>query len=272
MGPGNFDVIAIVISPMWKNFTRISLVVACVALSFAAEAQVPERTAGTSRGMVELEGGAVWSSRNSVRIPGDSGTRFDLNRLTGTGPNAFARVNASYEFSQRHGIRVLYAPLQVRGTGTRAQTTRFEGMDFAPGVPTEATYKFNSYRVTYRYRFRNSDRSDWRVGLTLKVRDAKIALRQGSVYEEKADLGVVPLLHLYGEERLSDRWRFIFDFDGLAAPQGRAFDVALKVGYDVTPQWQAQAGYRILEGGADNDEVYNFALLNYGLLGIAYRF
>jgi hypothetical protein len=262
---------------MWNNFISICLLAGCATLSVPAQAQVseplqPERTTRTTRGSVELEGGAVWSSRNSVRIPGDSGTRFDLNRLMGTGPSGFARINATYDFNHRHGIRVLYAPLQVSGTGPLAQTTRFDGTDFTPGVPAEATYKFNSYRVTYRYRFRSSERSDWRVGLTLKVRDAKIALRQGSVYEEKADLGVVPLLHLYGEERLADRWRFIFDFDGLAAPQGRAFDAAVKVGYDVTPQWQAQAGYRVLEGGADNDTVYNFALLNYGLLGIAYRF
>jgi hypothetical protein len=28
-----------------------------------------------------------------------------------------------------------------------------------------------------------------------------------------------------------------------------------------------KAGYRLLEGGADNDEVYNFALINYAAFG-----
>lgn len=254
---------------MGKSYYWTCLAAVLVALSLPVHAQVPEPA---TRGTVELETGAVWSGRNSTRIPGDAGTKFSLNRLTGTGPYTFARVNATYNFHQRHGVRILYAPLQFRGTGTLVQATRFEGADFAPNVPTEGTYKFNSYRVTYRYRFRNTDRSDWRVGFTLKVRDAKIALRQGSLYEEKADLGVVPLLHLYGEQRLTDRWRFLFDFDGLAAPQGRAFDVAVKIGYDVTPQWQVQTGYRTLEGGADNDKVYSFAWLNYALVGIAYRY
>lgn len=254
---------------MWKSLLGIGLTAVYVTMPLPAHAQV---SGPTTRGTVTLESGAVWSGRNSVRIPGDSGTGFGLNRLTGTGPFAFARVNASYDFNARHGVRVLYAPLQFSGTGTLAQATRFEGADFAPDVPTEGTYKFSSYRVTYRYRFRNTDRSDWRVGFTLKVRDAKIALRQGGLYAEKTDLGVVPLLHLYGEQRLSDRWRFLFDFDGLAAPQGRAFDVGVKFGYDVTPQWQVQAGYRTLEGGADNEKVYNFAWLNYGLLGVAYRY
>jgi hypothetical protein len=221
---------------------------------------------------VELETGPVWVSRNDARIPGDSGTRFDLNRLTGGGPYFFARLNASYDFNRRHGIRALYAPLQFRGTDTLSQPVRFDGADFAAGVPTEATYKFNSYRLTYRYLFRDTERSDWRVGFTLKVRDAKIALRQGSLYEENTNVGLVPLLHIYGVQRLTDRWRFIFDFDGLAAPQGRAFDAAVKFGYDVTPEWQVQVGYRTLEGGADNDRVYSFAWLNYGLLGVAYRY
>ena len=33
-----------------------------------------------------------------------------------------------------------------------------------------------------------------------------------------------------------------------------------------------RAGYRILEGGADNDEVYNFSLFNYASAGITYTF
>jgi hypothetical protein len=255
--------------PVRKTFFWLCLTTIFASLPLPAHAQ---ESGNAARGKIELESGAVWSSRNTARIPGDSGTRFNLNSLTGSGPSFFTRINATYDFNRRHGIRILFAPLQFSGTGTLTEATRFDGTDFTAGIPTEATYKFNSYRVTYRYQFRNTERSDWRVGLTLKVRDAKIALRQGSLYDEKADLGVVPLLHLYGEQRLTDRWRFIFDFDGLAAPQGRAFDAAVKVGYDITPQWQVQAGYRTLEGGADNDKVYNFAWLNYALLGIAYRY
>jgi hypothetical protein len=34
---------------------------------------------------------------------------------------------------------------------------------------------------------------------------------------------------------------------------------------------QVRVGYRIVEGGADNDEVYNFALLNYASAGVTIR-
>jgi hypothetical protein len=54
------------------------------------------------------------------------------------------------------------------------------------------------------------------------------------------------------------------DFDGLAGGgPGRAFDVALKVGYDFNRHVSLNAGYRLLEGGADVEQVYNFSWFNY---------
>ena len=110
------------------------------------------------------------------------------------------------------------------------------------------------------------------MGLTAKIRDAEITLKQDGKSASDADTGLVPLLYLFGEYQLSDRWSFIFDFDGLASPQGRAVDLGLFARYDITRQWYAGGGYRLLEGGADNDEVYNFAWFNYLLLSAGYRF
>jgi hypothetical protein len=33
-----------------------------------------------------------------------------------------------------------------------------------------------------------------------------------------------------------------------------------------------RAGYRVLEGGADNDEVYTFSMFHYAVAGVAVRF
>jgi hypothetical protein len=45
-------------------------------------------------------------------------------------------------------------------------------------------------------------------------------------------------------------------------PQGRAEDVMLALPWDVGEAITLRAGYRMLEGGADNDEVYNFAWIS----------
>jgi len=148
----------------------------------------------------------------------------------------------------------------------------FENEYFFPGIPVEAGYQFNSYRLTYRYRFHEGPKWNWAFGVTAKVRDAAIDLRQESVYAVNENVGLVPLLHIDAACRLNRRLSFIFDLDGLAAPQGRAFDAAAKFRYDLARNWSVSAGYRTLEGGADTDSVYTFAWLHYAALSIERRF
>jgi hypothetical protein len=83
---------------------------------------------------------------------------------------------------------------------------------------------------------------------------------------------VVPLVNLYGEYSAADRWTLVVDFDGLASPQGRAVDLGLLARYELDKQWYLAGGYRTLEGGADNDDVYTFAWFNYAVLSAGYRF
>jgi len=46
----------------------------------------------------------------------------------------------------------------------------------------------------------------------------------------------------------------------------------LRVVVDTGKRWSIKAGYRFLEGGADNDEVYTFALVHYVAAGLIVRF
>jgi hypothetical protein len=41
-----------------------------------------------SRVHIGIEFGPAWFSRNDVRIPGTTGTKFDMTGVTGSGPNA----------------------------------------------------------------------------------------------------------------------------------------------------------------------------------------
>jgi len=142
---------------------------------------------------------------------------------------------------------------------------------YTAGVPIEATYTFNSYRLSYRWRFHSGDRSDAWLGFTAKVRDASIGLVQGSTASRKNDLGFVPLLHLAGDWRMSPRWRLSLDADGLAGGPGRAVDASLKLEYDLDDRWRLRAGYRTVEGGADVKSVYTFAWVHYAVFAVAWR-
>jgi hypothetical protein len=221
---------------------------------------------------IEIEGGPVWQSRNSVRIPNETGTKFSMRDIQGSGPFAAARIYFDYAFRHKHEFRVLAAPLSVTATGQLPATTSFAGKTFASGQPVEGIYQFNSYRLTYRYRIYEGDRWTWKIGATGKIRDAKVELRQGGVSAVDDNVRFVPLLHLDGEYRWNQKWRFNLNMDGLAAKQGRAFDIALKLKYEFAKTWTFAAGYRMLEGGADVKDVCTFAWLHYIVASLAFRF
>jgi hypothetical protein len=206
----------------------------------------------------------VWQSRNDVQIPNnETGTRFSLVDVLGNGPFPAARLYLTWNVSRRHGLRALLAPLSVTGTGNLDQPVEFAGASYTPDTPVEATYRFNSWRLTYRYMFYDGRRFRWWIGFTAKIRDAEIKLQQGDISSNKTDVGFVPLLHISGLYRFNEQWSVILDADALAGGPGRAEDASIKVGYDINDRWAVRVGYRTVEGGADVEEVYNFAWLHY---------
>jgi hypothetical protein len=255
---------------MFTHMRAARFLVAALAAVLPASAAVGQTT---PRFVVELEGGPVWQTRNDVQIPNEApATRFSLVDLTGHGPWAAWRAYVTWNINDRHGLRLLVAPLSITASGVVNQPILFADSLFAPGVPTTASYKFNSFRLTYRWRFHHGERFTWWLGGTAKIRDAKIELKQGTTTAQKTDVGFVPLLHFAGEARLGGGWRLGFDADALAGGPGRAEDVALKVGYDVGKQWRLAAGYRTVEGGANVSSVYTFAWLHYGVVSVTRRF
>ena len=110
------------------------------------------------------------------------------------------------------------------------------------------------------------------LGLTAKIRDAKIALASSGAVSEKTNVGFVPIINFRLLWNIGNKFGLLLDGDALAAPQGRAEDVLIAATYKLSENFKVRAGYRILEGGADNDEVYNFALFHYASVGLSYTF
>ncbi len=221
---------------------------------------------------VDLESGAVSAGYNDVRIPGDSGTLFSLSEDLSIDPSAYFRARFEYTFGGHHTLSALYAPLSVEATGSLPGDVSFAGTDFPSGTDVTGTYTFNSYRLTYRYEFEPRGRFQAGLGFTAKIRDAAIKVEGGGLSAEKTNVGFVPLLNFRLRWQLASRAALLLEGDALAAPQGRAEDVLAAIVYEATDSVELRAGYQIVEGGADNDEVYNFALLNYASLGMSVRF
>jgi len=254
----------------WIRACSVGL--AMVGFQGAPEVLLGQEAASQSRLIVELEGGPVWQTRNDVQVPNDdTGTRFALDDLTGSGPFPSFRLYVEGRLGRKHGLRLLAAPLSIEGTGLLSTPVEFNGVQFEPGETTEASYRFDSYRLTYRYRLVANPKWQVDIGLTAKVRVAEIQLAQDGVSTSYSNTGFVPLLYAAASWRPAPRWALTLDADGAAASQGRAFDVSLKLYRDLSDRWSVSLGYRTLEGGADTEDVYTFAWFHYATISVVYR-
>jgi hypothetical protein len=147
----------------------------------------------------------------------------------------------------------------------------FKDLVYPAGRPLDTTYVFDSYRLTWYWRFPPGEKWSFRLGATLKVRDAQIALAGDGGRSAKDDLGAVPLLYAFSRYQATRRFALALEADALAAPQGRAEDLSLKAVLSLSDRVDVDFGYRLLEGGADNDEVYTFAFSHYAVAGIRIR-
>jgi len=245
---------------------RRSIAAASLSILLAASA------AAAGDIQLDLETGIVFSTYNDVRIPGAGGTEFSLVDDLTTDNEPFFRARLNYSFAGRHLVSLLIAQLSLPASGDPPVDVDFNGVVFPAETPLKASYRFDSYRLTYRYALASRERFEAGIGFTGKIRDAEIRVESKTTGSVKKNTGFVPLLNFLV------RWSFAPDFwavlegDALAAPQGRAEDVLLAVQYWPSERFGFKAGYRIVEGGADNDEVYNFALINYAVLGFYANF
>ncbi len=216
---------------------------------------------------VEVESGAAFSGYNDVRIPPDTGTGFSLSEDLEADPVAFVRLRVGLRLGKehRHGLHLLAAPLRIESRGRFAEAVHYRGVDFAPDRPTRAEYRFDSYRLVYRYRLVRGKGADFELGAAAKIRDAEIRLEQDGRTARKTDTGFVPLLAFALRVHLGARLDAVLEGEALASPggQGRAEDILAALHWHPSSAVGIQLGYRLLEGGADVEEVYNFTLVHY---------
>ena len=221
---------------------------------------------------LDLETGYVFPGYNDVRIPGDTGTLFSLSEDLNTDREFFFRGRVSYVVGEKHTFSILVAPLSVHAAGIARERIRFALVEFSANSFLKADYRFDSYRFTYRYRVYRSSRLDLGLGVTGKIRDAEIRVESGDAIGLKKNVGFVPLINFHLAWVFAEPFSALLEGDALAAPQGRAEDVLLALCYRVDSQVSIKLGYRVLEGGADNDEVYTFSLFNYFAVGLLASF
>ena len=222
--------------------------------------------------IINLQGAVVYTEKNDIRIPGDSGTKFSLSDDLSADTEFSGRLEAGYIHKERDYFGIVVAPLSVDSHGRVDRNIDYAGTTFPAGTDLKATFRFDSYRFTWRRKLVSRDDLDVWLGVSGNIRDAEITVEGGGQWATKANTGFVPLINFLVDWRFAKPWSFRAAGDALVGPQGRAEDVLFALLYDISGATKVFAGYRILEGGADNDEVYTFSLFHYAVAGIEVRF
>ncbi|HDS01164.1 MAG TPA: hypothetical protein ENO22_07760 [candidate division Zixibacteria bacterium] len=221
---------------------------------------------------IDLEFGPVFNGYNDVQIPNETGTRFSLTDDLSVDPDFFFRTRVSFIIDGMHVISGFAAPLRLDAEGSVGKEILFEGTTFPANTELRGFYRFDSYRLTYRYNFIREPDLTIGLGFTAKVRDAEIRIESEDQIASKTNTGFVPLINFRIDWLFAERFGLLFAGDALAAPQGRAEDVILALKYHIDENLALKSGYRILEGGADVDDAYTFALLHYISFGLILSF
>lgn len=234
------------------------IVILSLCCNYIAKAQLSAR----------VETGVVFNGYNDVAVSGEAGTHFSLTNDLKGNPSAYYRLSLGYSLGEKHHLSALFSPLDMSYHGSFNRDVFFVNTLFPSETEVKAKYRFYSYRLTYRYDIVQREKLTVGLGLTAKIREARISLSTTELYEEKSNVGFVPIIHFHVNWQYHKQWSLLFEGDALAVPQGRAEDVLLATTYALKPDMKIYLGYRLLEGGSDSESVYTFSMFHYISIGL----
>jgi len=182
-------------------------------------------------------------------------------------------VRVSHLIRRRHYVSVFVAPVRMSSSGEINRSIAFGGEEFPANTPLSAEYEINSYRLTYRYYLIRTRRLQAGLGLTADVKRSAISLEGGGMKAEETDTNIMPLVDFSAYLTLTRNLGIVLEANVLAlVTEGRTEDILFALQYRLNRFINLQMSYRMLEGGIDKSDIYNFALLNHFAVGTSISF
>lgn len=103
--------------------------------------------------LLDVETSRVSGKYCDVRIPGDTGDKISLTENLEMDSFYTFRLELTKNFSNSHNISFLISPLRVNSDGIINSDIYFNDKTFNSNSKIKSFYKFDSYRISYRYDF-----------------------------------------------------------------------------------------------------------------------
>ncbi len=230
---------------------------------------------------LDYEIGAAWIAQNDGRY-GATGTEYSADDLDQRDNLVVAqRLHLEGRLGERHGIILLYAPLDLKTRATLPRDIDFRGTVFREGTVVDSRYLFDGIRGSYLYRLIGNERLQWDGGASLQVRNARVAIGSvdGAQYAAERDIGLVFALKTRLTYKTPSRLWASLEADGSSSfglipnVSGAIYDVALTLGMPLTQRSDEVSGFlrlRWVGGGADVErrDIYNWGNFGFVLAGV----
>jgi hypothetical protein len=233
---------------------------------------------------VETEQGTIAVLYHTYRNGPDSDTAplFDFRNEGGQDRLfPFERYAVGATIAGRHRAWFTYQPFElVTNVNFREAVTVGEDetgtpITFAAGTPMELTYSFPFYRFSYTYDVLGKhDNAILGLGMVLQIRNVSIQFKSLDSSTTPPDLfvsnnvGLVPALAIYSEYRFPFGLNLSADIAGSYASssffngadfdfEGSILDASLRMGYQVTDNWELFGNARFFGGTSDGTSQYD---------------
>ncbi|MEM1349605.1 MAG: hypothetical protein AAGI01_13670, partial [Myxococcota bacterium] len=247
----------------------VSFVVLIPAAAWAQATDV-QRTASQRedfRLKLDSEFGLLNVLQNDIQINRDGST---VSLTDDAGQDIFfrfLRLSAEALLAQRHTVKFLYQPLDLRTRSVFVEDETVGGVVFPMGTPVDVRYGFDFYRLSYQYDIFRSERLEVGVGGGFQIRLSRQEFTSvdGSLAVSRRNIGPVPLLRARASYKFDNGWFVGSEIDGFyaniriangstdAEVEGSILDWSVRGGKQLRPGLSSYLALRYLGGGARGD-------------------
>lgn len=127
-------------------------------------------------------------------------------------------------------------------------------------------------RATVDYAWYSKPGWDMRFGFSTTADSSPARQRFLFTAPDRLRASTLPTMHFSSVGRLSERWLFSVNAEGLRTARGQALDMDLRLDYGLTPRLNLFGGYRLTDATSDALEGIGFLPTNSARLGLRLDF